>query len=79
MPVAHDKALRTDDAPVLSDYILKGICNRGGGAAIIFFLLLLTGPPNHDYMKASKRLEKHVPGYNYFSKICDYHYDVGEL
>ena len=36
MPVAHDKALRTDDAPVLSDYILKGICNRGGGAAIIF-------------------------------------------
>ena len=35
MPVAHDKALRTDDAPVLSDYILKGICNRGGGAAII--------------------------------------------
>ena len=35
MPVAHDKALRTDDAPVLSDYILKGICNRGEGAAII--------------------------------------------
>ena len=35
--VAHDIALRTDDAPVLSDYVLKGICNRGGGAAIIFF------------------------------------------
>ena len=35
--VAHDIALRTDDAPVLSDDILKGICKRGGGAAISFF------------------------------------------
>ena len=65
--VAHDIALRTDDAPVLSDYVLKGICNRGGEAAIIFFFFCYQDPANHDYMKASKSLEKHVPGYNYFA------------
>ena len=33
-------------------------------------------------MKASESSKKHVPGYNYFAKICGYindHSDAGEL
>ena len=33
-------------------------------------------------MKASESSKKHVPGYNYFAKICGYtndHFDAGEL
>ena len=78
--VAHDIALRIDDAPVLSDYIfIKDICNREGGGG---FFIFQQDPDNHDYMKASESSKKHVPGYNYFAKIYGYindHYDAGEL
>ena len=75
--VAHDIALRIDDAPVLSDYIREFVTEREEEA---FFFQ--QDPANHDYMKASESSKKHVPGYNYFAKICGYindHSDAGEL
>ena len=68
--VAHDIALRIDDTPVVSDYIRAFVTERE------------EDPANHDYMKASESSKKHVPGYNYFAKICGYrndHFDAGEL
>ena len=75
--VAHDIALRIDDAPVLLDYIRAFVTERDEEA---FFFQ--QDPANHDYMKASESSKKHVPGYNYFAKICAHindHSDAGEL
>ena len=76
--VAHDIALRIDDAPVLSDYIRAFVTEREEEA----FFFFQQDPANHDYTKASENSKKHVPGYNYFAKICGYindHADAGEL
>ena len=76
--VAHDIALCIDDAPVLSDYIRPFVTEREEEA----FFFFQQDPDNHDYMKASESSKKHVPGYNYFAKICGYindHYDAREL
>ena len=68
--VAHDIALHIDDAPVVRLHI-KGICNREGGGSVFFLVFFFQqDPANHDYMKASESSKKHVPGYNYFAKIC---------
>jgi hypothetical protein len=74
--VAHDIALRIDDAPVLSDYIRAYVTEKE--EETFFF------NKNYlqDYTKASESSKENIPGYNYVVKICDYikyHYDVGEL
>ena len=50
---------------LLPDYIREFVTEGGGGR---FFFQ--QDPANHDYLKASESSKKHVPGYNYFAKIC---------
>ena len=54
--VAHDIALRIDDAPVLSDYIRAFVTEREEEA---FFFQ--QDPANHDYMKASESSKQTCP------------------
>ena len=52
--VAHDIALRIDDAPVLSDYI-RIFVTESEEEAVFFFQ---EDPENHDYIKASESSKK---------------------
>ena len=54
--VADDIALLIDDAPVLSDYIIKGICNRMEEEAVLFY----NRTQLHDYRKASESSKKRL-------------------
>ena len=63
--VAHDIAMRIDDAPVVRLHIRAFVTARDEKA---FFFQ--QDPANHDYMKASESSKKHVPSYNYCAKIC---------
>lgn len=74
--VAHDIALRIDDAPVLSEYI-RGFVTEKDEETFFFNKNQL-----QDYIKASESSKENIPGSNYIAKICNYikdHYDVGEL